>query len=230
MKVTFNVPQSIYDVPLGQYQQYDKVIEANKDAEDHTFIHQKMVSIFCDVPMSDLRKLPMNQVEVVIEALAKTLNQDAKKHHRIIKISGVEFGFIPNFDELTFGEFVDIDAYSKKPEDWHRLMAVLYRPITKKLGDSYDIEPYESAEKYGDLMKWSSLGDATGALAFFLTLCRTLLADTQAYLKEMRMSTATEKPLDKNGDGIKPSTILQVETLLASAVSQLKSWTDVSLN
>ena len=39
---------------------------------------------------------------------------------------GVEYGFIPNLDDMSFGEYVDLDTYIGDWQNIHRAMAVLY--------------------------------------------------------------------------------------------------------
>jgi hypothetical protein len=53
-------------------------------------------------------------------------------------------------------------------------MAVLYRPITNELGKRYDIEPYESAEKYTRPNEASSDGCCIRRNAFFLSFRKRL--------------------------------------------------------
>ena len=65
-------------------------------------------------------------------------------------LNGQEFGFIPSLEDITYGEFVDLDSYLTDTKNLHRTMAVLYRPVIQKAGKRYDIEPYESATKYCD--------------------------------------------------------------------------------
>ena len=42
----------------------------------------------------------------------------------------VEFGFIPKLDNISLGEFVDLDSYMSDWDNMHKAMAVLYRPVT----------------------------------------------------------------------------------------------------
>ena len=44
---------------------------------------------------------------------------------------------------MTFGEYTDLDSYIGDWDNMHKVMAVLYRPITKKgLNNTYEIEKY----------------------------------------------------------------------------------------
>jgi len=220
MKVKFTVPTSKEQITISQYQELERVRELNKDSDDGAFLIEKMVSIFCDVDMKDLRHIQYDHYERVVDELNKAFEQKPK-HKQIIEIDGQKFGMIPNFDKMSFGEYVDLDEYVKSAADHHKFMAVLYRPITSTVKDAYSIEPYEGSEKYASIMKYASVADLEGALVFFWTLASELLETTRAYLQEvsMKTSTATEQTSDASMDGISPSSLWRVMTLLESAKS-----------
>jgi len=95
------------------------------------------------------------------------------------KINGIEFGLIPDFEELTVAEYIDIDKYESDYNNIHRLLSVLYRPITSSYGNKYNIEEYEGTSKYSDTMLDVDINIYHGVIAFFLTLNEILLKDTQ---------------------------------------------------
>ena len=66
-----------------------------------------------------------------------------------------EFGFIPNLDKMTMGEYIDLNNYFENPQDMHKAMAVLFRPIHESYEDkdSYRIDSYKGASVYCDIMK-----------------------------------------------------------------------------
>ena len=49
----------------------------------------------------------------------------------------------PDLDELSFGEYIDLDTYLGDWENIHDAMNVLYRPINSKKGDRYTIQEYD---------------------------------------------------------------------------------------
>jgi hypothetical protein len=67
------------------------------------------------------------------------------------ELNGVEYGFFPNWRDLTFAEFMDLDSMSNKPinellDMLHYLAAVMYRPIVSEVSrHDYQIEPYNVA-------------------------------------------------------------------------------------
>ena len=114
---------------------------------------------------------------------------------------------MPDMEEKTSGEFADLCAYIGKPEDMHKAMAVMFRPITKKIGDTYSIHPYNGSKEFGDLMKFMPLGIALGAMVFFYNLAKELANATHlSILQEMEKEISQDKQISqKDGDSIRTS-------------------------
>ena len=62
-------------------------------------------------------------------------------------MNGVEYGFIPNLDDMTLGEYVDLDTYISQWDRMEYAMAVLYRPIKDKYKQKYNIEEYTATDQ-----------------------------------------------------------------------------------
>ena len=231
MKVRIEIPDTLNDISLSQYQEFQKVLKANEGQEDSTFVSMKMLQIFCNIPIDTLNKVPIEAFSLASEELAKVL--EAKPRHRLrIKIGGQEFGFIPKLEDITLGEYVDLENYLKDSSTFHKALAVMYRPITMKVRDTYEIEPYDGADKYADYMKEMGLSDALGALLFFWRLAEELLNATIASLEGELMETITASVHNSevNGDGINPLTTLQTEILQTLTASRNYLYTNVCLN
>ena len=56
-------------------------------------------------------------------------------------------GFIPKLDDISLGEYIDIETNISDWQKMHKAMAVLYRPVNFKLGNKYGIAPYEVKEE-----------------------------------------------------------------------------------
>lgn len=97
---------------------------------------------------------------------------------------GIEYGLIPDFEDMLTKEYLDIEKYEKDEDNIHRLMAVLYRPITESKGDKYDIEDYEGTSKHCDKMMGVDVNIYHNVIAFFLTLNQILLKDIQTSTEE----------------------------------------------
>lgn len=231
MKVKITIPETLDGITLKQYQEYEQVLKQFEDKENKDFVAMKMVSIFGNVPMEDLRKVDIAKYQVAVDMINALFEQKVD-FKQIIEVHGEKFGFIPNLEEMTLGEYVDLEAYIKEAKDWHKAMAVMYRPVTMQVKDTYQIEEYKSAEKYEHLMKEASFADAYGALLFFWALGKELLNASMTYLTEGSQTTNTENEQGSpsDGDGINLSTISRAVMLLESTLLRNYRFTPASLN
>lgn len=216
MKVDIYVPSSISEIPLCHYQEFLKLQATSNDQE---FIAQKMVEIFCGLQLKDVVKLKVTSVNELIVHFTKIF-KEKPKFKPTFKIGDVEFGFIPNLENITFGEYVDLENYLSKWEDFHKAMAVMYRPITIRKGDKYEIMEYTGAAAFSEGMKFAPMDVAIAASVFFWTLGSELLSATLDYLtnelktNEKEFQTlAQELNLEKSGGGIVQFTDSLKETL-----------------
>lgn len=202
MKVNLIVPESLNEITLGQYQKFHKLVTNNPDSE---FVRQKTVSIFCNVDMKDVRQMMLSSIDEVYNGLIELFNGSPELISRFT-INNIEFGLIPNFDQMSAGEFADLDDYNSDVEQWHKCMAVLYRPVTKKLAKFYDIEPYKGTEQFAEIMKDTPISIVLAVQVFFYNLSKELLSVTMDYLEQLPQSDKqiiVEKASSlKNGDGI----------------------------
>ena len=217
MQVSIVTPDSLSDITLDQYQRF-KALDPNSDAD---FLARKMLDIFCGV--KDVLEVRKKDVDRVTNKILSALSQPAPLQ-TTFTLDGVEYGFIPNIEEMTFGEYIDLDNLL----DWsnmHRAMNVLYRPIVSKAAGRYTIEKYVTSSKYD--FKKLPLNIPMGALVFFWTLSKDLLIDTVDYLqKEMEAAKtlAQEANTLKSMDGLRQSLNLLGETL-----PSLTKWKDYQL-
>ena len=204
MKLDLLLPTSLSEIPLSRYQQFIKTKEASNDDE---FIAQKMIQIFCGIDLKDVGKIKMKHLNELINHFTKVFSEKPKLI-RQFKIKNIEFGFIPKLDEITFGEYVDLEHHLQNWKTYHKAMAVMYRPIKEKHGNTYTIVDYEPNEDMQDLMKFAPLDVAISSSVFFWTLGSELMNLTISYLqKELTMMTnsnsiAKDNNLANNGDGI----------------------------
>jgi len=99
-------------------------------------------------------------------------------------LDGVHYGFFPNWRELSFAEFVDMDTIStKKPDELlnmlHILAAVMYRPIIEEKSEhDYKIEKYnvETMKDRSELFKKKlDIKYVLGAQFFFINYANRFL-------------------------------------------------------
>jgi hypothetical protein len=198
MKIEINVPTSLSEVTLGQYQKFLKIAEDNPEGN---FLNAKMIEIFCGIPLSDSYKLKMSSVTAIIDILNELLSQTPKRVEQFT-MNGVQYGFIPDLDEMSLGEYVDLDGSASDWNNMHIAMNVLYRKIKIKKSGKYNIVDYnvENPEKMKDM----PLDAAIGSLFFFYNLGMELSKHTILYSSNQAEMEAYQEQLisETNGDGI----------------------------
>lgn len=211
MKVKLTIPTSLSEIKLSQYQ---KFLSIAKDNEESEFLQQKMVQILCDIDLKDVATIRYKDVAAITNNINNLFSQEHSFVQRF-KMGGVEFGFIPNLDDMTTGEYMDLDAYITDWDTMHNAMAVLYRPIKTKIGNKYNIEDYKGSLTYSDVMKHAPLNVVFGAMVFFYNLGNELLSSTINYLENNKelQNILNNHNSDNVGDGIQVSMLLLKETL-----------------
>jgi hypothetical protein len=175
MKLEINVPTSLSEITLGQYQKYLKIAENNQDGN---FLDAKMIEIFCGVPLSESYKIKMSSVRAVIDILNELLSTNPN-HVERFEMNGTEYGFVPDLDELTLGEYVDLDNNISNWDNMHIAMNVLYRPVKHSQGRRYNIVEYSVDNE--NKMKDMPLDAAIGSIFFFYNLGIELSRHTILY-------------------------------------------------
>lgn len=199
MKVNITVPTSLDEIPLKRYQDFLKV---QKNSNDEEFIAQKMVEIFCGIDLKDVAKIRVTDLNDLIQHFSKLFNEKTQLK-RSFKIDKHEFHFIPNLEEITFGEYIDLENHLNDWSNYHKAMAVLYRPVKTRKKDNYEIIDYEPNPDMQDLMKFAPLGVAISASLFFWNLEKELLQATMSYLqREMKKNKLTSATSPKGGSSV----------------------------
>lgn len=191
------VPTELNEIPLSVFQQYQELPETMSDVDRA----MNAISIICNVSLTQITEMPLSAMNKIIDLLKVTLDEEPKFQQRFT-MNGTEYGFIPNLDDLTTGEFIDIETYQKEPKDLWKVMSVLYRPITTEgQNNRYEIEKYDGQLR--DEFKMMPTGVAMGALVFFYTIGNALLNYMVKYLEMGTIRAKLRNMLStKNGDGL----------------------------
>lgn len=216
MKLDITLPTSLSEIPLSRYQEFISMKDKSNDEE---FIAQKMIQIFCGIKLGEVAKIKMKHLNELIAHFTKVFSEKPQLVRKF-KIRELEFGFIPRFDDITFGEYVDLENYLKDWKTYHKALSVMYRPIKTTFKDKYEIVDYEPNEDMQDLMKYAPLDVAISSSFFLSNLGVELLKATQTYLKkELKKMTKDltnsqkDISLEKIGDGTLLSMDWLTETL-----------------
>jgi len=182
----YELPTSWDEVSISQYSRLMKVLENDTINEVEMMI--RTLEALLDIDAKLLVKVPLKylkEVYVELEPLTKELPSNHLK--KVIEIDNIEYGIIPDFDDLTLGEFADLDNYLQDAyANLDRIFAVLYRPVTKRIGDKYLIEDYtlkdiaDRREIFADKM---SIDTVIGALVFFCNIGRKFIESTLSSLE-----------------------------------------------
>ena len=162
MNVKVKVPTTLSELTLSQYQKYLKIQSEN---EDNTFVAQKMIEIFCDLPLDKVIRMKWRDVKEITEELGELFDKESTFIKKFT-YKNQNYGFIPNLDEISFGEFVDLDSCLQDWQRMHHAMQILYRPIDIQVRGRYNIKDYDGV--LDEKMKDIPLNIALGSVFFFV--------------------------------------------------------------
>ena len=201
------IPTSLEDVTIEQFIKYNRITKLEE--VDDEVIMVSVIANFCDLSVEDVLKIPVKDMKEIAQQIVDVLNTEP----RDIQIYK-DLGRIPNFDKISAGEYIDLDKYFTDPENYHRAMAVLYRPIKKKLGSKYILEDYKGSDDRCESMLKLPLELLLSSMVFFSNLNSELLKATRDFLQQPTAETdLLEKHLGENGGGISQFTQLLEETI-----------------
>ena len=199
MKARLHIPNKLSEITLRKYQ---KFVKLNKEDVDERFLQIKMIEIFCEVSHENVLKIKFSDADKVTAILGEMFTQKPKLVTQF-NLKGVQYGFIPELDEISFGEYIDLDTYLGDWENIHTAMNVLYRPIKTKKGNRYTIEDYNLDNK--DNLLDMPLDAVISSVFFFYHLGKDLSIVMNRYLVQelKKIPSHQQGDLMLSGDGIK---------------------------
>ena len=215
MKVKINVPEDLSEITLGQYMKFLQ-LDFDKNSSN-SFALQKMVEIFCDVNLKDIAEIKFSDVTSITSHLQDIFNQECKMIPQIA-LNGIKYGFIPNLDDMSLGEYIDLDNYFHDWDTMDKAMAVLYRPIKYSKNGKYLIEEYKGSDNHME-MRNLPLNVVMGAKVFFYHIGIELLNHIPNSLAATDMTDQQAQIFQQNMDGIQAFSDLLRGTLPGSMTS-----------
>ena len=191
-EVKVTLPESARELTIEQYQKFLKV------QGDDTFTMLKALEIFANIPLKVAYAM---KADDIMDIGNRIFTMIGAKHPltRRVTFRGREYGFVPNLEEMSFGEYIDLDTYLADMDMLHKTIGVLYRPITKEKGDLYEVEPYNGTDGYSDF----PLDVALGATLFFYRLSNKLLKSTPTSSQGEKLQTfQPPQTFQGSGDGM----------------------------
>jgi|TARA_R110000782_G_scaffold233389_1_gene319506 hypothetical protein len=209
MKFELTIPSSLSEISLKQYKKFLKIQESN---EDSYFLQCKMIEIFCNLDAKSVRLLKLTDADRVVQIINKMF-EEKPQLIRTFKLGGIEYGLIPNLDEISLGEYVDLDTYMGDWQNMQIAMNVLFRPIKEKIGDKYLIKDYDVESK--DLLQEIPMDVVFGAVFFLYNLGIDLSKVMMDYLEDNQMDNLMEQQIfQESMDGIKASSLHSLKVML----------------
>ena len=194
MKVKLSIPNTLNEITLGQYQEFSK-LDLKKEAE----VQSKMIEIFCKVPKEVVRSMKASDITEICTIINAMFDVEHILINRF-ELNGVEYGFIPDLENISFGEYVDLDTFMGEDDNLHRAMNVLYRPIDLKQGQRYTLKEYDPDTN--EQAKDYPLNACFGAMVFFYNLGKDLsTAILNSSSKQNEENLVRFLASQPNGDG-----------------------------
>ena len=183
----FKLISSWEDVTMEKWLKLVDFQEGTKSEEA-----EETIAALSDIPKQLVKELALKDVAVIMSKIAELQAKQDTKLKKIIKIDGKEYGFHPDLDSITLGEYADIETFIKNgiEKSLPELMAVLYRPIKEKKNDIYIIDAYDGDIRLrAEEMKKMSAQQVQSALVFFYHFAKELSMILPLYLMERLKET-----------------------------------------
>ena len=182
-----------------------KLIDFHKGSKSEEALNT--IAELSNIPKELINQLELRDVALMMSKLAELQADENSSLKRVIEIEGKRYGFHPDLDSITLGEYADLEQFIKMGVEKHlpEVMAVLYRPIVEEKENVYTIEAYDgNISIRAEEMRKMSAEQVQSALVFFYLFVKELylimeLSLTQE-LREMKMQLQTQD-LQKNGVG-----------------------------
>lgn len=195
-KQSFNIISSWEDVTL---EKWAELIADNKKYEGRKAKDAiSTIKHLSDLPENLIKQFSLEDVNRILKRIADIQSRANSNLINKITINKKEYGFHPNLEEITLGEWADIESCITNgiSDNLHKIMAILYRPITETKGQYYTIESYNSESKKmrEQEFKLMSAEQVQSALVFFWTFANELLKLLPLYLTD-KMREMTSNPV-----------------------------------
>ena len=138
MPIKINIPSSLNEITLRQYKQF---LEIQKETKEDRFLNAKMIQVFCKVNLEDVMRLKLSDSESIVKIISDMFEEKPALVKKF-KLGKTQYGFHPELDAMTLGEYIDLDTFISDWDNMEKAMNVLYRPILVSVKERYSIEDY----------------------------------------------------------------------------------------
>ena len=199
--VKIEVPQTLAGIPISKYKKF--IAMANEDNGDEQALYH-----FCGLTPDQQERMRVADKNRLRSMLSKALGEQPALV-QTFDFKGVKYGFHPKLEDISMGEYVDLDELLKEPyKNAEKVLGILYRPITSKKFGKYLIENYDPDKHTGEGFDELGTNILLGCMLFFYRLEIALLI---TFLRYSQKEEETNQPLTDlpssqgSGDGIAQS-------------------------
>ena len=194
-KKTYNLINSWSDVTLEKW-----ILLIDLEAGSKTKEAEETIATLSDIPRKLIKELSIRDVAIIMKKLSELQNRQDTVLTKVIEIDGIEYGMHPNLDDITLGEYADIETFIKDglEKNMPELMSVLFRPVIERKNEVYTIAAYDGDITIrAETMKKMSAEQVQSTLFFFYNFVigfskimpSFLIEQTQEKVKQLQTET-----------------------------------------
>tara|TARA_R110000824_G_scaffold121987_1_gene278589 strand:+ start:1352 stop:1996 length:645 start_codon:yes stop_codon:yes gene_type:complete len=168
---------------------------------------EETIAALSTIPKQLIKQLELKDIAAIMSRLSELQQEQNSSLKKIIEIDGKRYGFHPDLNSITLGEWADLETMIKNDVEKNlpEVMAVLYRPITEETESGlYTIAAYDgNITIRAEEMRKMSAEQVQSALRFFFALGNALSMTLPSYLMDRLTEMKTQlqqKASLKSGD------------------------------
>jgi len=194
------IPQDLNEITLGHMMQLADIEKLEiEEIEKAKLVIKLLVD---NVNDDNIDRIKVTDLLVMYQKLSVMTNTNTSLI-KLMVLDGVKYGFNPDIQNISTGEFMDIDMLCKEMDkNLHQVMAILYREVTTEGDGKYLIKEYDAKiEDRAKLFKEKMPASvAQSCLVFFYRLGKGYLSDTMVSLQEEEKANQVQT-LESDGVG-----------------------------
>ena len=207
---SYNIIDSWEDVTL---EKWAKLVSAHNGGNGKANEALATIQNLSDMPKQLIEQFSLTDVTNLLARLSDIQSRAKSDLRNKFTLNEVEYGFHPNLEEITLGEWADLETCITDGvnDNMAKIMAILYRPITEKKESFYTIEAYDTSTKPMRIQEFKNMPAelVESALVFFWSFVSRLfplfkLCLTEALKTNLNqvVQSETQMKLSQNdGDG-----------------------------
>ena len=194
--VSIEIPENLSDIKLSAYKKF--ILLANEENGDEIALYQ-----FCGLTPDQQDRMKKKDLDMIRYQIGEVLAEKPNLT-KTFTFKGKEYGFHPKIEDISMGEYIDLDSYLKEPyKNAEKVLGVLYRPITNKVFGRHSIENYDPEVHDGLGFQDLSADIFLGCLLFFYRIVTNLqITFLQSLEKEEKKDLIYNQISLESGDGM----------------------------